>query len=154
MELIVQKSTELGIDEIVPVVSKRSRSLPEEKILNQRLKRWRRITIEALKQSGGVFIPKILYPINLKELSQLEVEKKLFLNEREGELLKNIVINSLDNIPASVLILIGPEGGWAREEEKMLIELGFEPVSLGEKILRSETAAICALGIIIHFWKH
>ncbi|MCP2519009.1 16S rRNA (uracil(1498)-N(3))-methyltransferase [Candidatus Aminicenantes bacterium AC-335-A11] len=154
MELIVQKSTELGIDEIIPVVSKRSRSLPEEEILNQRLKRWRRITIEALKQSGGVFIPKIVSPIKLNELSNYEVEKKLFLNEREGELLKNIVIDSLENIPKSVLVLIGPEGGWAKEEEKMLIDSGFQPVSLGEKILRSETAAICALGIIIHFWKH
>jgi len=154
MELIVQKSTELGIDEIIPVVSKRSRSLPEEEILNQRLKRWRRITIEALKQSGGVFIPKIVPPIKLENLPKINAEKKLFLNEREGELLKNIVINSLDNIPAKVLILIGPEGGWDREEEKMLIESGFQSVSLGEKILRSETAAICALGIIIHFWKH
>jgi 16S rRNA (uracil1498-N3)-methyltransferase len=154
MELVVQKATELGVDEIIPIVTLRSRALPEEKILNQRLIRWRRISIEALKQSKGVFIPKIYSPIDLLELSKLQVEKKLFLSERKGELLKNIIKQFENNIPKSVLLTIGPEGGWDKKEERDFLEHGFQPISLGERILRSETAALSSLAIITHFFKN
>ncbi|MFQ6082314.1 MAG: 16S rRNA (uracil(1498)-N(3))-methyltransferase [Candidatus Aminicenantia bacterium] len=154
MELVIQKATELGIDEFIPVITAWSRTIPEEKILTQKLVRWRRIALEAIKQSGGFFVPKIASPLHLSDLLRRGEKENYFLNEKGGEFLKEIIINSLTTIPESVLLLIGPEGGWSEEEEKQMLTHGFKPVSLGKKILRTETATISSLAIIIHFWKN
>jgi len=157
MEFIIQKSAELGITHFIPVVTSRSLVKIEEKI-EKKLSRWERIAREAIKQSGNPWVPCISPPIGLRELiTNIQVAVKLLLSENRGKYLREILIRNgkahKENAPDSVLILVGPEGGWTREEEEFILDNGFEAVSLGKNILRTETAAICSLTLISHFWN-
>ena len=84
---------------------------------------------------------------------------KLFLNERGGEYLKDILlchhsaVSKQAVLPSSVILLIGPEGGWTVDEEQDILGCGFKAVSLGNLILRAETAAVSSLAMISHFWN-
>ena len=83
--------------------------------------------------------------------------RKLLLSENKGKYLKEILTSKREappeGPPLSVLVLVGPEGGWTKEEEESILTCGFEAASLGKNILRTETAAICALAMISHFWN-
>jgi 16S rRNA (uracil1498-N3)-methyltransferase len=157
MEFIIQKSAELGITRFLPVMTSRSVVKIEEKV-EKKLLRWERIAREAVKQSGNPWVPCISAPIGLKDLiQQAQAAVKLFLSENRGKYLREILIRKgkapNEDPPSSVLILVGPEGGWSREEEKFILDNGFEAVSLGKNTLRTETAAICSLTLISHFWN-
>ncbi len=150
MDLIIQKSTELGITKIIPVLSARTVVKIENKV-DIKLSRWKKIALAAAKQCGRSDLPSIRPPLDLSEL--LEENKasiNIFLNEKGGTLLKDVIKKG---IPESVLVLVGPEGGWTDEEEKNMIQHDYEPVDLGLNILRTETAAVCSLGILAHFWN-
>ena len=158
MELIIQKSTELGVATIIPVITERSIVNIEGKV-EKKIERWKKISCEAAKQSHSL-IPAILIPTLLSRLiSERDEEKKILLSEHKGRYLRDLLIRSsasgfqIEEPPASVLILIGPEGGWTKEEEVDILNHGFERVSLGQQILRAETAAVCSLSIISHFWN-
>lgn len=159
LELIIQKSTELGVSAIIPVITARSIVNIEGKI-ERKVERWQKIAREAAKQSQSSFVPSLSPPIPLKKLiKERNDAKKLLLSESKGTYLRDILIRystkgcQLEKPPLSVLILIGPEGGWTREEEDDILNHGFEAVSLGKPILRAETAAISGLSIISHFWN-
>lgn len=157
MELVLQKSTELGVTNIIPVITARTIIKIEEKI-QEKMERWKKIASEAVKQSNRSLIPTILSPIPLRKLIEERNEtKKLFLSENRGEYLRDIIIRSYklrkEGLPSSVLVLVGPEGGWTEEEEKYILNHGYEAVSLGRQILRAETAAICSVALISHFWN-
>ncbi|MBC8357321.1 MAG: 16S rRNA (uracil(1498)-N(3))-methyltransferase [Candidatus Aminicenantes bacterium] len=159
MDIIIQKSTELGVTTFIPVISTRTIIKIEGKI-QKKLEKWQKIAHEAAKQSQHSSVPAILSPKPLKKLIEERREvKKLILSENQGKHLKDILIEGLgskyqkENPPSSVLVLIGPEGGWTEEEEASIISHGFEAVSLGERVLRAETAAICCLALIYHFWN-
>jgi len=150
MDLIIQKSTELGITKIIPVLSARTIVKIENKV-DMKLSRWKKIALAAAKQCGRSDLPSIKPPIGLSELlEKCKASKNIFLNEKGGTLLKDIIKK---DIPKSALVLVGPEGGWTDEEEKNIIQHDYEPVDLGVNILRTETAAICSLGILSHFWN-
>jgi 16S rRNA (uracil1498-N3)-methyltransferase len=157
MEFIIQKSAEMGITNVIPVIAFRSVARIEEKI-ERKLERWQKIAREAVKQSKSSWVPHVSPPLPLKELIKEDTaEKKLFLTEKKGKYLKDILLqyekSQSKDLPSSVLILAGAEGGWTREEEELVLDNGFEAVSLGENILRAETAAFCALALISHFWN-
>lgn len=159
MDIIIQKSTELGITNIIPVITTRVIVKVEEKI-QKKIERWNKIALEAVKQSQISFLPSILSPIPLKKLiEERHEEKKLLLSENRGKYLRDILIRNssselhIEEPPSSVLILVGPEGGWTEEEEKYILKHGYEAVSLGRQILRAETAALCSLALISHFWN-
>lgn len=157
MEFIIQKSAELGVTRFIPVMASRSVVKVDEKI-EKKLGRWARIAREAVKQSGNPWIPYISPPIGLKKLiKENQAELKLFLSENRGKYLREILTRNgkspRQSPPSSILILIGPEGGWTREEKEYILDNGFEAVSLGRNILRTETAAICSLALISHFWN-
>lgn len=159
MDIIIQKSTELGITNIIPVITTRVIVKVEEKI-QKKIERWNKIALEAVKQSQISFLPSILSPIPLKKLiEERHEEKKLLLSENRGKYLRDILIRNsgselqIEEPPSSVLILLGPEGGWTEEEEKYILKHGYEAVSLGRQILRAETAALCSLALISHFWN-
>lgn len=158
MELILQKAVELGVTVFIPVKTVRSIVKVEEKV-ERKTQRWKTIALEASKQCGRSFVPRILPPVSLKHLLEKRKEnRKLFLNERRGKYLRDILLPSSDSEsgnefpPSSVIVLIGPEGGWTDEEEQDILRCGFEAVSLGSRMLRAETAAICSLAMISHFW--
>lgn len=159
LEFLLQKSTELGLDRFLPVISSRSVVKVEGKI-DKKLERWARIVREAAKQSGNTKVPTILPPKPLEEvLVEDGNDLKIFLNEQGGTYLKKILLgkhNSIKKgigIPSSIKVLIGPEGGWTEQEEHDILDHGFIAISLGPQTLRAETAAISCLVLINHFWN-
>lgn len=159
MNLIIQKSTELAVTNIIPVITVRTIVKVEEKI-QKKIERWKKIALEAVKQSQRSFLPSISSPMPIEKLVERRGdEKKLLLSENKGKYLRDILIENSGSAyktlkpPSSVLILIGPEGGWTEEEEKYILSNGYEAVSLGEQTLRAETAALCSLVLISHFWN-
>ncbi len=156
MEFIIQKSAELGVSLFIPLMTSRSVVKIEEKI-EGKLERWKRIAREAVKQSGNPWVPCISSPLSLEQLmKESKATLKLLLSENRGKYFREILTQTGKSFkkspPPSIMILIGPEGGWTRKEEEFILENGFEAVSLGKNILRTETAAICALALISHFW--
>jgi len=157
MDLVIQKATELGTHAIIPVISDRTVIKIENK-QDKKMERWNRIMVEAAKQSGRSSVPEIHPPTELKTfITGREEAKKLFLCERGGRSLRDILmfpVNEKRNIPDSVILLVGPEGGWTEKEERAIMDNYYEAVSLGAFTLRAETAAIVSLAMVSHFWKN
>ena len=157
MDLVVQKATELGADIFIPVITERS-IVRIEGGGEHKAERWRRIAREAAKQSRRSLAPEVLAPLRFRDfLARGAANRKLILTENEGRVLREIILSgageaALGGSP-TVLLVVGPEGGWTGEEEAESRAAGFEAASLGTQPLRSETAALAALAIISHFWK-
>jgi 16S rRNA (uracil1498-N3)-methyltransferase len=157
MDLVIRKATELGTHAIVPLTSHRTVIKIEDK-QDQKLTRWKRIAVEASKQCGRSVMPEIHPILGLKTfIARGEEDKKIFLSERGGEPLRDMLMHPLiakTKIPNSVILLVGPEGGWTELEEQDIMDNQYEAVSLGSLTLRSETAAIVSLAMVSHFWKN
>ncbi|MDI6845919.1 MAG: RsmE family RNA methyltransferase [Candidatus Saccharicenans sp.] len=148
-DLIIQKATELGVMEIQPLLTVNSQPLPPER-LERRIERWQRVAREALKQSKGAVLPEIFPPRSLSEVLKCPVSaRKFYLTEDSPVYFRDILTGER---PDRVCLMVGPEGGWAEEEKSMMNEAGFQGLSLGSRILRTETAVISALSLISHFW--
>ena len=150
-DYIIQKSTELGVSAITPVISERCVVRPEKEQAQAKLLRWRRIALEAAQQSNRRDVPEIKTPVTFTEFltSYGKVDLKILLWEGEKEHgIKDILKNTKD--VKSVAVVIGPEGGFSENEVKIAVEKGFTSVSLGESILRTETAPIVILSIILY----
>jgi len=145
MEWAIEKCTELNVTAIVPVIARRT-----EKHLAQaagkRVERWRRIAREAAQQSRRTSPPEITEPIKLREALQFEAERKVVLAETEREAALSHIIQSDENL-RSLALAVGPEGGWIEDELEAFAVAGWVTASLGDTILRAETAAIAALAI-------
>jgi 16S rRNA (uracil1498-N3)-methyltransferase len=156
MDFLVQKATELGMSSLVPVIAARSIVKIEEKEA-KKVDRWQRIAAEAAKQSRRAFVPAIFAPEHFRDFCEKRSgSRKFLLCEADGRLLRDVLARGpgradKEGVPA-VLVLVGPEGGWTREEKTFALANGFEAVSLGEQVLRAETAALAALALLAHFW--
>ncbi len=154
MDLIIQKSTELGIRKIIPLITERSQIRHTEKIW-----RWRKIALSASQQCGREKITEIEEVVNIKEFLKSTHQFSPLKKRDDGELL-NIIFSEeqkginlkkfLNDFKAvkNITLLIGPEGGFSGEEVSSVIEKGFIEASLGPRILRTETAPIAAISII------
>lgn len=144
MDLIVQKSTELGIHSFLPVISQNC-SLTYRPSTQEC--RWQKIALEACKQCGQPFTPQIERTCTLVDLLSncQEYDTKILLWENESKL--GIKPFCRKNPPNSILLLVGPEGGFTLEEVTMAVSSGWTSASLGTLTLRAETAAIAALSI-------
>jgi 16S rRNA (uracil1498-N3)-methyltransferase len=127
----LEKAVEVGVTRIVPFTAVRSNVTP-----GNRQDRWMRIVIEAAKQSKHYYLPKLDLPASFVEVLSISASSKIIFAERNGGPLKAALSGS------PVLYLIGPEGGWTDEELAQAGKNGFVPVSLGEGILKAETAAV------------
>jgi len=149
MELIIQKSVELGVHEIIPVEMSRCVVKLDEKKKNSKLSRWQAIAESAAKQCKRNSIPKVMevmsYSKALQKASQLDMLLVPYEN-KDGMLPTLQALQELGNCK-SVGILIGPEGGFEEIEIAKAIESGGRVISLGKRILRTETAAITAVGM-------
>jgi len=147
MELIVQKCVELGVNAIVPVITTRCVSRPDEAALNRKVERWGKIAQEAAKQSGRGILPKVKAAISFETaVEQLSKSiNPIMFYENSTVSLKEILTRTSSEIG----ILIGPEGGFTKEEAEYAQRLGIQISSLGPRILRTETAPLCALSAIM-----
>jgi len=154
MDWLTQKSTELGINSIIPFISKRTIPLLTPQDYEKKRKRWQRIAYEASKQSQRSTIPEIQSIITLDDLlSNYLYSYDLSLIFWENERLTTLKdIISTSPMPHRILYLIGPEGGFSEEEINLAQKHSLKSISLGNSCLRSETAAIFVLSILKYFY--
>ena len=146
MDLILQKSCELGVSEIIPVNTTRS-IVKLDKKETKKVERWNKILKEASEQSKRVVIPKVNGIMDIKDLCNLEYDIKILCTVNELSMsLKEVLEKDLNNL--RILLVIGPEGGFTESEENLLIDNGFISTSFGRRVLRTETASLYALSII------
>lgn len=146
MDLILQKSTEMGVSKIIPIITNRSIIKLKQDGEAKKLQRWRRIVKEASEQSHRVDIPVIEDVKNIKDLGNID-GLKIVCSTKEKE--KNIKLVMKNNKNCDkISVVIGPEGGLSEEEEKCLNELGFDSVTLGNRILRVESVPLFILSIL------
>lgn len=155
MELIIQKCVELGAFEITPVEMKRCVAKIEEKSKRKKLERWQKISEVAAKQCGRDIIPKINDIINIKKICNLVCEYDIVLlayeNEEENTLKAELSkLKAIKNKKLKIGVIIGPEGGLDLEEVQSLKENGVKVVTLGKRILRTETVALAMSSIIMY----
>jgi len=148
MDWVIQKSTELGVAAIVPLVSDRVIARPRAERVAVQQERWQRIALEAAQQAERWDVPVVHAPEPADTwFAGAEGHVKLMLVERaEAQSLAAVALP--DGAPSVISLCIGPEGGWTVGEQNAGRELGFLPVALGERILRAETAAIAAVTIV------
>lgn len=156
MELIIQKSVELGVFDITPIEMKRCVVKLNEKDKTKKIQRWQKISEVAAKQCGRNIIPSINSIINIKNVCNLLNEYDIVLiayeNEKETTLkqvLKEIK-QSYSEKEIKIAIIIGPEGGIVLEEVEILQESGAKSITLGKRILRTETVALSVLSVIMY----
>ncbi len=144
MDVVVQKATELGVTRIVPVLAERTVVRLNAAQAANRLRRWRAIAVAACEQCGRSRLPEIMQPMTVQEflVSDLPGGLRLVLSPEGGMRVKDL--------PASdaVTLLVGPEGGLADAEQSAAQAAQFQGLSLGPRILRTETAALAALTVI------
>jgi 16S rRNA (uracil1498-N3)-methyltransferase len=150
-EWIVEKATELGVTEIVPIEATRSeRGL--EKAAAKRVERWRRIALEASQQSRRTRLPEIAEPVPLAQALARTGTYRYVLDENPGTMPLFQALPAVHTAQDTVAILTGPEGGWTEEERASFTAAGWAPVSMGPLILRAETAVIAALAVVTQAW--
>ncbi len=150
MEMILQKLTEVGVDEIILVQTKRSVTKVDDKKEDKKIDRWQRIIYEAAKQSKRGKIPKLRGVLSFKEALE-EMKNNDFNiipyeNERTKSIKKALKGVNINNIG----IFVGPEGGFDDAEIQLVESIGGQSVSLGPRILRTETASIVASSIVLY----
>lgn len=155
-DLVVQKATELGVARIVPVMTKLSDiRLRDSKDAERRTTRWRRIAMEAAKQSGRARVPVIDEPVAFDSLlensSTGEQDLCLMFAERDGVPVSEALGQSSQR-PHGLTALVGSEGGWTNEEIAQARDEGWHIITLGGRILRAETAAITVTALLQHLF--
>jgi 16S rRNA (uracil1498-N3)-methyltransferase len=150
MELALQKATELGAAEIWPVVSFRTDAAARPALQGARSERWERVVAGAAEQCGRAVVPRVAPTTTLQGLIERPFDgRRVVLLETPGH--PALPTLAADRV-ASLLLLIGPAGGFEPAEADALRSAGFVPASLGPRVLRAETAAVAALAIAQALW--
>jgi 16S rRNA (uracil1498-N3)-methyltransferase len=144
MEWAIEKCTELGVARIVPVIASRTESHLAVAAL-KRVERWQRLVRQAAEQSRRVSPPEVSQPTKLKEAIALQGSTRILLSESEQHF---ALKDALQSATSDVVLVLGPEGGWTDSEVDQFRAAGWSSASLGDTILRAETAAIAATAIV------
>ncbi|ADO32341.1 TPA: 16S rRNA (uracil(1498)-N(3))-methyltransferase [Neisseria meningitidis] len=149
MDFTLQKSVELGVTAIQPVISERCIVRLDGERAAKRLARWQEIVISACEQSGRNTVPPVLPIIGYREaLDKMPSEStKLIMSINRARKLGDIRQPS-----GAIVFMVGPEGGWTEQEEQQAFDAGFQAVTLGKRILRTETAPLAALAAMQTLW--
>ncbi len=153
MDLIVQKAVELGVTEVIPMATKRSIVKLDDKKKDKKVERWNGIAVSAAKQAARGIVPKVLSVMTFKEALSYAKEMDVMLipyELAEGMSGTRAVINQIKP-GESIAIFIGPEGGFEKEEINLSVESGMKPITLGKRILRTETAGLATLSILMFY---
>jgi 16S rRNA (uracil1498-N3)-methyltransferase len=150
MDLVVQKATELGVTQLVPVLTERSVVRLTAQQSDRKVNHWRAIAIAACEQCGRNRPPSVAAPLALAAFLQGEVSagagsRTLLLLSPEGTAALEVVRRAQAN---AVSVLVGPEGGLTDEEQQAALAAGFKALRLGPRVLRTETAALAALALL------
>lgn len=151
MELIIQKAVELGVAEIVPMATKRAVVKLDAKKAAKKVQRWNEIAKSAAKQSKRGMIPEVKSVMSFKEAVEYGKSMDMLLipyEDAEGIVHSRQVVESVKG-KKSLGIYIGPEGGFPEEEVSLAMEAGAEPITLGHRILRTETAGMALLSVLM-----
>lgn len=149
MDFTLQKSVELGVTEIRPVISERCVVRLSGERAEKRVARWQEIVVSACEQSGRNIVPKVL-PLTTyaQALQQLPQETtKLLMSLNRAQKLSDVRLQS-----GKVVFMVGPEGGWTEKEEQQAFDAGFQSVTLGKRVLRTETASLAAIAAMQTLW--
>ena len=149
MDFTLQKSVELGVAEIRPVISERCVVRLSGERAEKRVARWQEIVVSACEQSGRNIVPKVL-PLTTyaQALQQLPQETtKLLMSLNRAQKLSDVQLQS-----GKVVFMVGPEGGWTEKEEQQAFDAGFQSVTLGKRVLRTETASLAAIAAMQTLW--
>lgn len=149
MDFTLQKSVELGVAEIRPVISERCVVRLSGERAEKRVARWQEIVVSACEQSGRNIVPKVL-PLTTyaQALQQLPQEtSKLLMSLNRAQKLSDVQPQS-----GKVVFMVGPEGGWTEKEEQQAFDAGFQSVTLGKRVLRTETASLAAIAAMQTLW--
>jgi 16S rRNA (uracil1498-N3)-methyltransferase len=152
LEAIIQKATELGVGRIVPLLSRRVTTHLEGESIEHKAEKWRQTAVEAIKQCGQRWLPQVDAPMTLPAWlacgAQFDLTLVASLQEDRQHLRAYFPAGA--RRPQTICVWIGPEGDFAPEEMEAIRGAGALPITLGPLVLRSETAALCALAIINH----
>ncbi len=147
MDLILQKATELGVAQVRPLMSQRSEVKLDAERAARRLAHWRQVVIAACEQSGRAVVPEVLPPVALGAAVQGLADGELRLTlDPEGTLSFASLGQHL--VDCTVVLAVGPEGGWSPLDRQQLQSAGFLGLRLGPRILRTETAALAAISAL------
>ncbi len=149
MDWVIQKAVELGVKEIMPLMTERSMvKLTQDKV-KPRVERWLNIAISACEQSGRNHIPIIHAPQSLESwTSHLSIDKKVVLHPQASVTMKELTYQKCE----SVVFAVGPEGGFSPEEMTLLARYQFSSIRLGPRVLRTETAGLAILSVAQQLW--
>ena len=149
-DLVIQKATELGASCVIPLVTEHADVKLSDEKSGKRTERWRRISLEALKQCGRRRLVEIKPPLALRDFleSSASAGTLLVFSERGGISITTALAGAIDK--KNVTAIIGPEGGWSADELALFDERGAISITLGPRTLRTETAAIVAMALIQH----
>jgi 16S rRNA (uracil1498-N3)-methyltransferase len=146
MEWAIEKCTELGATRIVPLIARRTEAHLGA-AASKRVERWRRLALQAAEQSRRASSPELSEPLKLKDAVALTGTMRIVLFETESEVSLKEALGSHSS-DGDMVLALGPEGGWTNDELKLFQDAGWISASLGDTILRAETAAIAAMAVV------
>ena len=148
MDFTLQKSVELGVRAIQPIISERCVVRLSGERADKRVQRWQDIVIAACEQSGRSIVPTVLPIVSFSDyLRQMPPELHLMMSLRRATTLRDIA-----PAPQTLRLMIGPEGGWTPAEEQAALEAGVQTITLGKRVLRTETASLAVLAAMQVLW--
>ena len=147
MDWVLQKATELGVTQIVPLITERTEVKLGGERSDKKMEHWQQILISACEQCQRNLLPNLTEPKTLDDwITTASADKKFVLHHRDNKgLPEKATLNS-------VCLLIGPEGGLSDEEIQKAVSHGFDPLTLGPRVLRTETAPVAAISLVQYLW--
>lgn len=158
-DFILQKATELGVSSLINVKTDNSNvKLSDNKAIERKLLRWEKIVLSAAKQSKRAVIPEVSLKLSLGEFFETiktDTTETLFMACVEQSRQMNIkkIFSNFSKIPGNIYVFIGPEGGWSNNEKSLFDKYNVSQISLGDNILRAETATIVIIGILLYEYE-
>ncbi|MCK9253111.1 MAG: 16S rRNA (uracil(1498)-N(3))-methyltransferase [Clostridiales bacterium] len=155
LDQIIQKSVELGVGRIVPVACQRSVALIQARDRDRKTARWQKIAAEAAKQCGRGMVPEVASPLSFADCTRQAAAASLALIPWELERTRTLraALGEGGDVPHSISLIIGPEGGLTEDEVGLARAAGILPVTLGKRILRAETAGPAVLAMLLYRYQ-